>query len=328
MKKSILLILLSFSSLLLSAQNALYWEVQNNNFIDNREYYNDYNTGQTMLGSHLSLTTGFSIDSVHFINFGLDFLYEYGTSSQYIKTSPIIYYNYKKRNIDFLMGAFPRLNRLAYPDILITDTIAYYRATIEGAMLNVKYKYGEQNIWIDWTSRQSETTNESFMAGSSGKFKYNYLVFENYMYMYHQSTTSVKDTSFHIKENRGALFLFGLDFTDKLYSRFYIGPALSYNKTVPEEYVLSKGFYAKYEFEYKFYQLRLTHYSGDKMNLINGDHFYNAPNYTRFDNEISFFNSKSIRLQLQFSVHFFDNEYDFSQRLLLYYKINGNRKIK
>ena len=298
------------------------WKINSLSFLDNREYFNTYTNDQTMFGNSIDITGGFRIDTLHLFQVGVNFLYEFGSTSSDIKVFPILYYKQQTKNIDFFMGSFPRLERLDYPNVLLLDTLDYYRPNIEGSLFAIKGKYGFQNIWIDWTGRQSANRNESFLAGSSGKFQYQHLYFENYLYMYHHAATSTPDTSFHLRDNGGGVFQLGLDYSKMFYTKLSVGVAFSYDRQRPQKYDINRGFYGKLETEYHSYLVRITHYQGESLSLAYGDSFYKANRYTRIDSEFKLINHKNIQLQLQLSGHLFDNEINYSQKLLLFIKLN------
>ncbi len=304
------------------AQLAPEWKVKSLSFLDNREYFNTYTNDQTMFGNRIDVSGGFRIDSLHLFQVGVNVLYEFGSETSDIKVLPIMYYQYQTKSIDFLMGSFPRYERLDYPNVLLLDTLDYYRPNIEGSLFAIKGKNGFQNIWIDWTGRQSLSRNESFLAGSSGKFQYQHLYFENYIYMYHHAATSTPDTSFHLRDNGGGVFQIGLDYSKRFYTKLSVGQAFSYDRQRPQEYDINRGFYGKLETEYHSYLIRIIHYQGGSLSLAYGDSFFRANNYTRIDSEFKLINHKNIQLQLQLSGHLFDDEINFSQKLLLFIKLN------
>ena len=215
-----LFLLLSLSTIFLTSksQETFEWKTHYFSFFDNREYaQNPYIQSQTMFGSRLDVSVGFCIDSVHLIQAGADYLYEFGANANSIPLFPTLYYAYSNKHLDFYFGAFPRTELPNYPTLLLTDTLNYYRPNIEGSLLNYKGKNGFQNIWADWTGRQTDTRNERFLAGTSGIIKSGIFYFENFLYMYHHAGTATKDTSFHLRDNGGGVFLAGLDLREKYF---------------------------------------------------------------------------------------------------------------
>ena len=299
MKKPLLI--LAFASIFISlkSQESFEWKTQYFSFFDNREYFNPYIQPQTIFGNRLDLSVGFRIDSVHLIQAGADYLYEFGADANTVPLYPTIYYSYTNKRFDFHFGAFPRSDKINYPNLLLSDTLKYYRPNIEGMLLNIKGKTGFQNFWIDWVGRQTDTNNERFLAGTSGKIKTGNIFFENYLYMYHSAATATEDTSFHLRDNGGGALLMGLDLSKRFFIKFSIGTAFSYDRYRPDPYEINKGIYGKLKFEYKRFILRFTHYNGDGLSLGYGDQFYKAQKYTRIDGEINLIKHKNIYLQFQ-----------------------------
>ena len=307
----------------IQAQNITEGHIKSISFLDNREYFNPYTNDQTMFGNRLDLSSGYRIDSVHLFQVGLNILYEFGSEFSDIKVLPVMYYQYQTKHIDFFMGSFPRAERLNYPNVLLLDTLDYYRPNIEGSLVAIKHKHGFQKVWIDWTGRQSPNRNESFLAGSSGKLQYQHFYFENFLYMYHHAATSIPDTSFHLRDNGGGVLQVGIDFSKKFYTNLSIGAAFSYDRHRPQNYQFNKGFYGKLKIEYRDYLLRFIHYQGQGLSLAYGDSFFRAKNYTRIDTEFRFINHSNIHLKLQLSGHLFDGDINFSQKLLLIIKLKN-----
>jgi len=322
MKRFILFFSFSLLFSNLYSQKLQEWNIQSHTFLDNREYFNRYTKPQTIFGSRLGITAGFSLDSVHLLQVGSDFLYELGSTYEDIKIKPIVYYKYRTENVQFTFGSFPRDTNVEYPKILHNDTLAYYRPNVEGGMLYLKIKKGYQKIWIDWTGRQTETVNEAFMAGTYGKYNFDKFFFENYYYMYHHAGTLTKH---FLRDNGGGLFLLGLDATEKHHMIFVTGLAFSTDRVRPDPYDVSIGFYNRLEYVNKIYVGRITHYLGKGLSLAYGDPFYKAGNYLRFDAEANFIQHKNVNLQLKFSFHVTDDGLDSSQMLKLVFNLSGTK---
>lgn len=322
MKRLLILLVFISSAPYLFSQKLQEWHIQNHTFLDNREFFNSYTQPQTIFGSRLGISAGFNLDSVHSIQIGANFLYEFGSTIKDIAVNPIIYYKYDTKKVDFIFGAFPRYKHVDYPRILHNDTLAYYRPNIEGAVFKLKLKKGYQKIWIDWTSRQSEIRSETFMAGTLGRFDFPSFFFENYFYMYHHAGTLTKH---YLRDNAGGLILFGIDSSKDYHILLATGLAFSDDRVRPNPFKYSLGLYNKAEYYYKHYIGRLTHYFGKGLSLAHGDPYFKANNYLRFDAEANFIQHKNVDLQLKFSFHFTDEGMDSSQLLKLIVYIDGNK---
>ena len=325
MKNRLFLVLISLYLFMgIKAQDKYVLQGEYVGFLDNREYFNSHNRAQTMFGNRLDLGLQFQVDSIQKVFVGFDYVYEFGAPANAKPIIPTIYYAYKNTNIDFSFGAFPRSGKLDYPHLLLTDTLDYYKPNIEGVLLNLKSNIAHQNVWIDWTGRQSETVNESFLAGTSGNIHKGILFIENYLYMYHHAAKSIRDSLFHIRDNGGGMLLAGLDLRKQYFVKFAVGSAFSYDRYRPNKYQINKGLFAQILFQHSFFGLRLIHYRGDGLSLAYGDGFYSADNYTRIDGEIHFFHQKTIELFLQLSVHVLERDINTSQKLILKIKLPKN----
>jgi len=144
------------------------WQAGFDGFLDNREFHNSFQEPQTMFGSRFSIELGGSINKEHRFRGGFNYLYEFGGPPDAWKPNPVLYYQYDKKPFTFFMGAFPRRRIINFPLALLTDTLNYYRPNVEGVYLDVKGDWGYQDVFLDWTSRQTDTEFEQFMFGLSG----------------------------------------------------------------------------------------------------------------------------------------------------------------
>jgi len=310
---------------LINAQDGFELQGEYVGFLDNREYFNKHNRAQTMFGNRFDAKLQIKIDSTQNVYVGLDYIHEFGAAANTISLFPVIYYSYRNRNMDFQFDSFPRYKNLDYPHLILTDTLDYYRPNIEGALFNLKSKIAHQNIWIDWTGRQSETVNESFLAGTSGKLHTGIFFIENYLYMYHHAAKLTVDSSFHLRDNGGGMLLAGIDLRKRYFVRLALGGAFSYDRYRPADYQINKGIFAEILLQYGLYGLRMTHYHGEGLSLAYGDGFFSAGDYTRMDGEINFFHKKSYQFHLQLSLHFLEGDINTSQKLILRIKLPDTR---
>ena len=321
-KKILYIVFLFINTQSILSQQLHSWRIQDFTFLDNREYFNPYAKPKTIIGTRLDLSAGFRIDSLSVLYVGGDALYEFGSHAKDTKFYPTLYYQYRGKKINFLFGAFPRVQNLQYPRILHNDTLQYYRPNLEGALLSVRLKRGYQKAWIDWTGRQTKTDHESFMAGTFGRLNFGKIYFENYYYMFHYAGTLSEK---YVRDNGGALFLLGYDLQKEYHLDFSGGLAFSDDRVRPNPFYYSFGFYSKVKFDYKIYQAKLTYYKGMPVSLKNGESIYKAGTYLRLDAGIHLINRKNIQLLFEFSGHFVDFNMDESQKLLLFVTLD-NRK--
>ena len=239
--------------------------------------------------------------------------------------NPVIdlYYKYEKDNFRLQLGSFPRYKILNYPLALITDTFQYYRPNIQGGFMELSGKWGSQNVWCDWISRQTYSAREQFMAGISGHIQVDNIYFEDFIYMFHNASSMTKDTSIHIQDNGGYAFYAGYDLNKKTILdilKIDIGFVGAYDRFRPDPYGFYGGVQLRMFTYYKIAGINVTYYKGDKLSLVNGDPFYrNTTNYARIDTYIKPFKSKYIDSKIGWSFHLLDGgkKLDNSLQVLL-----------
>jgi len=204
------------------------------------------------------------------------------------------------------IGSFPRHDLPNYPLVLLTDTLQYYRPNIQGGFIEVMGDWGNQNAWCDWTSRQTKTANETFLAGTSGHLKTGIFYIEDYLYMYHHAGTELKLATDPVRDNGGGAIYFGIDLfgktmLDKL--SFDIGGVGNYDRYRPIPYSHYKGIQARLFTFYKWAGIDATYYKGDKIHLAYGESFYSCGNYGRIDTYLKLLKSKYMSSKIAWSFH-------------------------
>lgn len=295
-------------------------------FMDNREYFNPYVNDQTIFGSRLNAEAGFSLDENKRIMGGFDFLYEFGSKGELKAPDITLYFNSKRKNLDFYIGAFPRLNLVNMPMALMTDTFQYFRPNVEGIFMNYRTENFGHNIWIDWTGRQSYEKREMFMLGFSGWARRGILTYQHHFIMSHVAHTIDPDPDQHLQDNGGFAVMVGLDLTsvsglDTLtVSSGILG---SYDRLRGVyDMDFSMGWLTEMEARYKGFGLHGTIYSGDSQQIISGDGFYKSSFYARAD---AFYQVSGpvIQGRLQCSFHFLPDMMDLSMSLLIRARLEG-----
>jgi hypothetical protein len=342
-KQFLIFALLSISLSKIYAQQ--WWYGTFTNICDNREFFSNYSTSQTILGARINAGSGFEVDTVHQIFVGLNYMIEYGhkpfsnpipdnvTASPNTAWNPVVdlYYKYEINNYRMFFGSFPRLKILNYPLILLTDTLEYYKPNIQGAFMEISGSWGKQNVWCDWVSRQTLVAREQFIAGTSGHFELNNVYLENYMYMYHNARSMTIDTT-HLQDNGcGAVYL-GIDLNKKTplnTLKFDAGFVGAYDRRRPDPYGFFGGFQIRSFMNYKFAGIDATYYKGKKLPLVYGDPFYrNTGNYARIDAYIQPLRSKRIESKIGWSFHILDGGKFFDNSFQVMFRVNFlDRKI-
>ena len=298
-------------------------------FADNREYTQE---PQTIFGARFSPSAGILLDSLHRFRVGANVLYEFGAKE--IKVAPIAYYEYQKLNWNFLMGVFPRYTLLAsYPRVLLTDTLNYYRPNVEGMFMKYETKSFYQNVWIDWTSRQTNTEREAFLFGSSGNYKRGLFFLSNFFYMLHNSTPKIPNPNEHLEDNGAAVVKIGVDLSHKTILdslTINVGGITSFERVrdFESKFRTPKGLLVEFHTQYKQFGITNSYYHGDGHKLIYGDQFYKHKNYNRTDFSWEPKIAKYVTCKLVFSLHFTETSVDNQQAFNLRYNLGARKKIK
>ena len=305
-------------------------------FMDNREYLRSGRVSQTIFGQRISPELGLKLDSFNRIRVGFNALYEFGSQKNNLfdKVDPVVYYEYQKQNWNFFIGSFPRLNLLTnYPRGLFKDTLNYYRPNIQGMLAKYETAKFKQTIWLDWTSRQTNTDKETFLFGFSGKYQPGVFFISHYAYMYHNAGAAIPIPGDFLQDNGGAMAELGLDFSGKTVLdslTISAGALMSIERTraLSSSFNMPKGLVANLYASYKKFSIQNTFYSGKGHHLIYGDPFYTSKTYDRVDIGWSPIRSKNLEGKFVFSYHFVDGVSDNQQAFFLRYNISGSKSLK
>ena len=307
------------------------WKAGYYGFFDNREYFNRFTSDQTIFGSRIFAEAGFSINESNHFSVGLNALYEFGTKN-HLKTPDIIfYYNATKEPFNFYLGSFPRWKLINQPLFLLTDTLNYYRPNVEGMFLSFRKKWGYHSLWLDWTSRQTNTTRETFLIGGTGHFDAGVFFYEHNFMMYHFAAPSIPIPEDHLRDNGGLTAVLGVNLSSRLpvdSLTFSSGIALSYDRLRNVyDFRFPVGWYSELYLGYKGFGIHGTFYIGDPQTVLYGDRFYGSKSYQRLDFYYSGIRSSFIEGKIRFSVHFVPGVIDYSQMLVIYVSLDGHRQI-
>ncbi len=329
--KSITIIILIFSFYCLTSGQNFVWDAGFNGFFDNREYFNDFIEPQTIFGSRLFADAGFEVNDNNRFKAGFNYLYEFGSKGDLIPADITVFYNGFKKHIDFYIGAFPRFRLINHPFILLTDTLEYFRPNIEGMYLGFKTGWGYHNIWIDWTSRQTDIKRETFLIGGEGMLKKGIFLYQHNFIMYHFAGPAEPIPDDHIRDNGGLTTSLGVDLSSKMFFDSLVvksGIALSYDRIRHEyDFKYPIGSINDLLIIYKQFGVQGTYYYGEQQVLLYGDGFYKSKNYGRIDLFYKSSNSKLINGKLQFSFHIIPGNIDYSQSFAIYLNLEGKRSI-
>lgn len=328
MKQLIFTCILFVCAIGLRAQKIEY-QVQFQGIGDNREFTHEYNFPQTILGERTSIELGTTVDSLHRFRVGINHFYEFGSQPDGIKPSLTAYYRYQDKQNTFYFGAFPRLDLIDFPLAMITDTFLYYRPNIEGLYGKHSWSWGHQLGFIDWTSRQTMTERETFLAGTSGELRFGQFYFQNYFNLFHYSLTADETAGNHITDNMGAALYLGYDFAKltglrQAYLKGGLLTSAIRQRGVDDSYITGNSFSGQLYGEGKRFALRSTFSFGDGHQFMNGDRYYQQKSYVRTDVIWKFLEHKQLQGTFNLSFHLVDGStLDQQQQLSLIYRF-GN----
>jgi len=321
----ILFFTIAFSSTLQSQR--FEWLAGFDGFLDNREYYSIH-IPQTMFGSRFRAEVGGSIDDVHRLRAGINYLYEFGTAIDTHKPNLTLYYEFQNHGVRLFAGAFPRRELLRFPLALLSDTLHYYRPNIEGLYAGYSWNWGSQNAFLDWTSRQTDTIHERFMVGTSGKFFFGDFFLSNYFLMSHFAGAAINDPDHSIRDNMGynvdaGVDLSGKTFLDSLCLSVGILGSFDRIRAEGDDWHSPVGFLGQATFLYKFAGISATYYAGEGQTLLYGDPFYRLDRYGRLDLLLIPFRSGPVKMKIDMGFHFAGGQVDYSQQLWLTFDLDG-----
>jgi len=327
MKKSVLLLPALWFTCSISVYTQVpVWELDFFGFLDNREYFNAFAADQTLFGSRLSARGGLMINQNSRVMAGFDYLYEFGNSEKWKSPDVILFYNSAWKNLSFSIGAFPRQTLTILPFALMADTFNYYRPVCEGASLSFTRSGISQQVWIDWTGRQSAGTRESFLAGFSGSVNSGWFTLRHHLLLNHLAHSLNRPPGENLRDNGGYCLTAGIQSGSMgpLDSIVFVAGLLgSWDRTRGvNDLVFPVGLLVEIDLVRHAYGIKGTFYKGDGQTIVAGDGFYRSSAYARTD---VFYRLRSSQIEgrIQGSVHFVPGSVDLSMSLLLRASLSG-----
>lgn len=301
------------------------YKVQFEGIGDNREYFSRKAHPQTILGTRASFEVGAKIDE-HTIRGGLNHLFEFGSNIDFHQPKLTLYYQFKDEQTEFVFGAFPRRGKIDFPLAMLTDTLLYYRPNIEGMYGIVNWEWGWQNGFVDWVSRQTNTSRENFMAGFSGETFHKNLFLQNYLLLFHDAGPAIDIPGDHIKDYMGFALQGGLKtacnspFTGNI--KAGVLGSLFRERSVTDGFIQAVSFFSEVNGKYRNFGLKSVLNTGAGHRFAFGDLFYRVKNYWRTDIIWYFINHQKVKGRFNLSFHIIDwSDLDQQQQLSLIYQI-------
>lgn len=304
------------------------WKVGFHGFADNREYAHSGRYSQSILGVRIAPEIFFPIDSSHFLHAGINYMHEFGArGSVSDRVLPTVFYNYKRQGHDFYIGMFPREGLLSgYHRAILNDTLHYYRPNIEGLLWRYSRGKFHQQLWIDWTSRQTATDREQFLAGTSGRVHMGMAYFSHQITLWHNARSRGISETDPIRDNGAALVKFGIDLTSLSFLDSLDisgGGLVAYDRLRGVyDWRTPKGFIADLYAEYRKLFIINSFYAGGSLPIVYGDRFYSASRYNRIDLGWKPLQYKGLEGRFTLTFHFTPGAVDNQQQFTLRYRIS------
>jgi hypothetical protein len=328
----LLILLLSLAASGPGKSQTFEWKAGFFGFFDNREYFNPYIIPQTIFGENLTAEAGFSINPENRFMTGLSYTFENGSKEGGFHPDPILYFRGDWKPATFIIGAFPRYQLFSQPLAMLTDTLLYYRPNVEGMFLEFRRDWGYHNIWIDWTSRQTDVINEEFLLGATGMIRKGIFFYRHHFLMAHFAGPGIDTANHHLRDNGGVNVMPGLDlgkilpFDTAIISTGFL---MSYDR-VRSVYDMQFmwGWLTDLNVQYKGFGLHGIYYRGDGQQFAYGDGFYKSGNYGRTDLYFTKSYRSHITGRLEFSMHFLPGIVDLSYTIHLRASLGGGIKLR
>ncbi len=333
LKRTLFIAMACLATAFSSQAQFLEWNANLHGFADNREFIQSGNHSQTIFGVRFSPEVGLLIDSTHRVRTGVNLIQEFGARKSDKQFEPVIYYNYQKRGLDFYMGLFPRYQLLDdYPRAILNDTLVYYRPNVEGMLLRYASKTLLQQVWIDWTSRQTATDREQFMVGISGKVNVTPFYFSHYAMLWHNAKTGGNTAGQAIRDNGAVMASIGLDLSNKggfLDSvDINAGGLFAFDRLRGQyDWRTPAGVIANAYLSHKRFFIQNAFYIGQSLDIPYGDRFYTEPIYDRLGLGWTPIRYKQLEGKFIVSFHFTRGAIDNQQQFLLRYNIGRRHKL-
>jgi hypothetical protein len=314
------------------------WQLNIFSFFDNTEFGRSaVKIPQTMAGVQVCPEFGVVWDTVNKVNIGINLLHEFGGPNAIDKFYPTAFYESDRGPFRFLMGAFPRTRIENYPRLFFQDSISYYRPNINGIFTEYRKGSNYFNVWLDWTGRQSKTVNEAFFIGFSGKYKTGIFYLQHFGAMFHYASKMDPVIEEPLHDNLLFLTSAGIDLSgetcfSKLEANAGWAIRLERSRAENSGWIASKGFLMETRVEYRRFGMFNTFFAGDGMmhyynvlgkKLYWGDPAYRSGTSDRSDFYIRFLQSRSVDLELTYSLTFMESRIYHEQMLKLIVNLNS-----
>lgn len=289
-------------------------------YFDNREY--DRTPGQrsqTIFGVRLAPEIGVQIadstESKHRLMAGVSYNQPFGASWGKITVKPTIYYRIETKGFDINLGFVPyRYLKENLPEYLLSDSINYYNANLQGALFQYESEMGFASLMADWRGMYSEETREAFRVIIGGQYRYKWLQAGGYAMLNHLANSTQTNCVYddiminpYVGVNLGEIVAPLDSFNIRL---GYIGGFQRERAT--DTALFTHAFNAELFLRWRFLGFKQSFYYGDSLyplyekqqaTLNMGDPWYKSKLYSRTDFFIYLYNNRFVNCYFSFNLH-------------------------
>jgi hypothetical protein len=274
--------------------------------LDNREFITDYGYSQTIFGARINPGAYITFNSVHQIHAGINYMYEYGGALLGVTPQIDLYYSYQSEQLDLFIGSFPRRGLLDYPLFMLTDSLNYYRPNIEGGSICFHNEWGSAHIWLDWTTKVSDESRESILAGVDVTLRAGIFYITGITTRGHLARTTAPDDQNHVRNDGSLMALVGLDLSELYeFERFDLssGWISNYQHSYQTGFEWNQGWLSQMDIQKGMFGVKGSWYMGDPSMLRYGDRLYSHGDYGRIDFYIDPFRNPHITSKIGWNLH-------------------------
>jgi hypothetical protein len=273
---------------------------------DNREYFTPYGYHQTIFGARINPGLSFAIDSLQLINVGVNYMYEFGGEFLGVKPQLDLYYSYQGDHLQLRFGSFPRRDVMDYPQLLLNDTLNYYRPNMEGASVYYDWAWGSVHGWVDWMGRETPNIREAILGGFDASFRAGVFYLTTMATRYHLAKTTNPADANTLRDDGSLAGILGADLSRKVVLDeldISTGWVSTYLYDRPADFVWTGGWLSQLDARYGIFGIKGTYYYGDAPPLAYGDPLYKSGNYGRIDLFIDPFKNPRISSKIGWNLH-------------------------
>lgn len=338
------LIALTFGFSLRAFPQKTEWGISTFGFFDNQEYKSNNRISQTMAGMWIQPHLGWQLNKKQSLHIGIGGLLEWGAPDLFQKGLVTAYYQYSLPSFKFSLGSFSRDHlRGEYSNAFFSDSIRYYRPNMQGFTFQWGNPHDYFELFLDWTSRQTTTQREQFMAGGAAKYNYKLLFGGMRGYYYHYAKVKDAPANMSIQDYGISNVFIGIDLSKKTSLDsllFQVGPlaGLERNRGIGD-WQLPVGMLAEFRMAWKHVLLEETLYLGDSQQRFGdlgagayywNDAFYRSTSYSRTDIYYKLISNRFAQCNIGATFHLEGGKVSWQQKFILRvqldnYKIHNKR---